>query len=484
MKILFASSEVAPFSKVGGLADVVGSLPKALENLGAEICIFTPLYGSINQEKFGIKELENSSLKISMGNTEHIFKLKMCKLPNTNINVFFVDNPKYYSCFDCVYPMWVDEMYEQQRYVAFSLATMEYAKLLNFKPDVIHANDWHTAMIPVYLKNNYKYDEFYKDTKCVFSIHNLAYQGACENKIIDFANMRWDNVYNDRCVEHYGRVNWVKGAIYCSDKIIAVSKKYAQEIMGDEFGEGMDYTLRDNAWKVMGITNGIDYTEFNPKTDKHLIANYDIKSLDKKEKCKKELVEMFGMPYCPDTPVIGLVSRLVHQKGIDLIRDMQWELQKVNAQYIILGTGEYGYENLMIWLSNNSWNIRAMVQYKADVANKIYAGSDFFLMPSKFEPCGLSQLIAMRYGTLPIARATGGLEDTITGYPLDNSTGFKFYGYNGWDMLEAIKRATSVYQDKYTFNAMRKSAMQADFTWDKSAQEYLNVYKDITSCKI
>ena len=301
MKILFASAEVAPFSKVGGLADVVGSLPKALEK-DAEICIFTPLYGSINQEKYGIKELENSSLKISMGNTEHIFKLKMCKLPGTKINVFFVDNPKYYSCFNCVYPQWVDTMYEQQRYVAFSLAVLEYAKLLNFRADVIHANDWHTAMIPVYIKNNYKYDDFYKDTKTVFSIHNLAYQGACDPKIIDFANMRWDNVYNDHCVEHYGKVNWVKGAIYCSDKIIAVSEKYAQEIMGEEFGEGMDYTLRDNAWKVMGITNGIDYTEFNPKTDKNLVKNYDLSDMTGKEACKKEIVEKFGMPYCPNTP--------------------------------------------------------------------------------------------------------------------------------------------------------------------------------------
>ena len=478
MKILFASAEVAPFSKVGGLADVVGSLPKALEK-DAEICIFTPLYGSVNQEKYNIKELENSSLKISMGNSEHIFKLKMCKLPGTKINVFFVDNPKYYSCFNCVYPQWVDSMYEQQRYVAFSLAVLEYAKLLNFKPDVIHANDWHTAMIPVYIKNNYKYDDFYRDTKLVYSIHNLAYQGACDSKIIDFANMRWDNVYHDHCLEHYGKVNWVKGAIYCSDKIIAVSEKYAQEIMGEEFGEGMDYTLRDNAWKVTGIANGIDYSQFNPKTDKNLTKNYDIKNMSGKEACKKEIVEYFGMPYIPGTPVIGMVTRLVYQKGIDLIRDMQWELQKINAQYIILGTGEYGYENLMIWLSNNSWNIRAMVDYKADLANKIYGGADFFLMPSKFEPCGLSQLIAMRYGCLPIARATGGLEDTIVGYPLNGSTGFKFYGYNGWDMLEAIKRAEKVFQDKFTLNAMRKSAMEADFTWDKSAKKYLEVYHEI-----
>ena len=195
-----------------------------------------------------------------MGNSRHVFKLKTCKHPKSkNVNIFFVDNPKYFSCFNVVYPIWCDEMYEMQRYVSFSLAVLEYAKLLNFRADIIHANDWHTAMLPVYLKSNYKYDEFYKGTKSVFTIHNLAYQGSCDKAIIDFSNMRWDNVYHDNCVEHYGRVNWLKGALYCADKITTVSPRYAREILGGEFGEGMDYTLRGQTYKLCGILNGTTY---------------------------------------------------------------------------------------------------------------------------------------------------------------------------------------------------------------------------------
>ena len=287
IKVLMASSEVAPFSKVGGLADVVGELPPFLEKEGCEVAVFTPLYGCIDQEKWGIVELPNSELKISMGHTEHIFKLKMAKHPKSkNINIFFVDNPKYFSCFNVVYPMWVDEMYEQQRYVSFSLAILEYAKLLNFKPDIIQANDWHTAMIPVYLKTNYKYDEFYKNTKSIFTIHNLAYQGSCDKAIIDFANMRWDNVWYDNCIEHYGKVNWVKGAIYCSDFITTVSPRYANEILGPEMGEGMDYTLRGQTHKIKGILNGTYYDKkFNLK-DK---AKY------KKENCLAYPIIQIGL---------------------------------------------------------------------------------------------------------------------------------------------------------------------------------------------
>ena len=478
MKILFAAAEVAPFSKAGGLSDVVGSLPKVLEK-DAEIAIFTPLHGCIDRAKWGIKELENSETWITFGSSPHKFKLHMTKLPGTNINVFFVENDWYFSCFQEVYPRWLDPRYEHERYVAFSLATLEYAKQLNFKADVIHSNDWHTAMIPLYIKANYKFDEFWKNTKNVFEIHNLAYQGVWFEDILDFANMRKDIVYNEWGCEHYGRVNWMKGAINYADKVLVVSPKYAEEILGEEFGEGMDYTLRGHTGKIEGILNGIDYDVFNPKTDRNLKKNYDIKSLKNKEENKKAILKEFGLEYKKDRPLIALISRLVEQKGIDLIRQVEYDLKDMDADFIFLGSGDKEYENLFIWLSNNTPNIRTYVGYRGDLANLIYAGSDFFLMPSKFEPCGLSQLIAMRYGCLPIARATGGLEDTIKGYPLDGSTGFKFYGYNGWEMLEAIKRAENVFQDKYTLNAMRKSAMQADFTWDKSATKYMAVYKEI-----
>lgn len=478
MKILFAAAEVAPFSKAGGLSDVIGSLPKYLEK-DAEIAIFTPLHGSIDKEKYGIKELENSEMWISFGASPQKFKLHMCKLPDTDINVFFVQSDWYFSCFKEVYPRWLDPQYEHERYIAFSLATLEYAKQLNFRADIIHSNDWHTAMIPLYIKANYKFDEFWSKTKNVFEIHNLAYQGEWFESILDFANMRKDIVYNEWGCEHYGRVNWMKGAINYSDRIVAVSPKYAEEILTGEFGEGMDYTLRGNADKLVGILNGIDYKVFNPKTDKNLVKNYDVNSLKNKEENKKKILEYFGLEYNPERPLIALISRLVNQKGIDLIRDVENDLRHLPADFIFLGSGDASYENLFIWLSNNTSNIRTYVGYKGDLANQIYAGSDFFLMPSKFEPCGLSQLIAMRYGSLPIVRATGGLENTVVGYPLENSTGFKFWRYNGWDMKEAINCAIGVYNDKYTFNAMRKSAMESDFSWKKSSEIYMNMYKGL-----
>ena len=482
MKILFASAEVAPFSKAGGLADVVGSLPKELEK-NAEIAIFTPLHGCIDKEKYGIKELENSEMWITFGSQPHKFNLYMTKLPGTNINVFFVKNDWYFSCFKEVYPKYLDPRYEHERYISFSLATMEYAKALNFRADVIHANDWHTAMIPLYLHSNYKFDEFWSHTKCVFEIHNLAYQGVWFEDVLDFANMRKDIVYNEWGCEHYGMVNWMKGAIQYSDRVVTVSPTYSREILGPEYGENMDYTLRGVQYKLRGILNGIDYEVFNPEKDKYIKANYNVHSLENKEINKKAVCEYFGLKYNPNRPLIAFISRLVDQKGIDLIRDMQYELQKLEADFVLIGSGNKDYENLFIWLSNNTANIRTFVGYDSKMANQLYAGSDFFLMPSKFEPCGLSQLIAMHYASLPIVRATGGLEDTVTGYPLDNSNGFKFWNYNGWDMLNAIKCALYVYSDKYVFNAMRKSAMETDFSWKKSALQYLDMYKEITQKK-
>ena len=484
MKILFASAEVAPFSKAGGLSDVVGSLPKILEK-DAEIAIFTPLHGCIDKEKWGIKELENSEMWIGFGNIQHKFKLFTTKLPTTNINVFFIQNDWYFSCFQEVYPKWMDTRYEHERYIAFSLATLEYAKALNFRADIIHSNDWHTAMIPLYIKANYKFDDFWKNTKNVFEIHNLAYQGVWYEDILDFANMRKDIVYNEWGCEHYGRVNWMKGAINYSDRIVTVSPKYAEEILGSEFGEGMDYTLRGHTNKLVGIVNGIDYDVFNPETDKNLVKNYSVKDLNlkktftPKEENKKAILKEFGLEYNPKRPLVALISRLVDQKGLDLIRAAENELQNMNADFIFLGSGDKDYENLFIWLSNNTKNIRAYVGYNGSLANRIYAGSDFFLMPSKFEPCGLSQLIAMRYGSLPIVRATGGLENTVTGYPLDNSNGFKFWSYDGNSMKDAIYCALEVYKDSYTTNAMRKSAMLADFSWKESAKKYLEMYKSI-----
>ena len=482
MKILYATFELAPFTKVGGLADVMGSLPKHIEDENTEIAIFTPLIGSINKEKYNIQEIENSQLRLKFGYTsEYVFTLKMGKLPDTNINVFFIDNPKFFSCFNCVYPTGIDTWYEQERFITFSKAILEYARLLNFKPDIIHCNDWHTSMIPVWIKTSYKNDDFFKNAKTVFSIHNLAYQGQYFKEILDFAGINKEEAFHEHGLEHFGALIWMKGALNYADKIIAVSPKYAQEILSFEYGEGLDWTLRNNQFKLEGILNGIDYSEYNPETDNSIKYNYSTEKLANKEKCKKEILKDFWLEYKKDRPLIAIISRLVEQKGIDLLKAVEKDLMELNADIIVLGAGEKRYEDFFVWLSYNSKNIRARIEYSADLCNKIYAGADMFLMPSRFEPCGLSQLIALKYGTIPIVRATGGLDNTINEYPKDKANGFKFKNYNAHEMLDTIKYAINTYNDKKDWKKLIKNAMNTDYSWENSSKRYKEIYNELVS---
>jgi starch synthase len=478
LKILFASAEVKPFSKVGGLADVVGSLPKYLEK-DAEIAIFTPLYGCIDKAKYGLKLLEHSRLKIAFGWSENVFELYMAKLPNTNINVFFIDNPKYFDCFDCVYPFNIDERYNHERFIAFSRAVLEYTQLLNFKPDIIHANDWHTGMLPTYIRTTYKDNEFFKNTKTVFSIHNLFHQGMFYDDVLDFAQIPKHEVMHSSGAELFGHVNWMRAGINYSDKVITVSPTYAKEIQTPAGGYNIDCTLRDNSYKLLGILNGIDTEEFNPKIDKLIAKNYDVKSLKGKAECKKDLCKKFALEYNEDRPLIGMVSRLSDQKGFDLFWGIDEELQALDADLLILGTGNMWLESHFNHLSHTTKNIRAYTQFSHELANQIYAGSDMFLMPSKFEPCGLSQMIAQRYGSLPIVRVTGGLEDTVIGHPYENANGFKFWDYDASNMLNGIKYALNVYKNKKEWKQLMKNAMSVDNSWNTSAKHYLDVYKEL-----
>lgn len=478
MKILFASAEVKPFSKVGGLADVVGSLPKYLEK-DAEIAIFTPLYGCIDKEKFGLKPLEHSRLKIAFGWSENFFELYMAKLPDSDINVFFIDNPKYFGCFDCVYPFNIDERYSHERFIAFSRAVLEYAKLLNFKPDVIHANDWHTGMLPTYIKTTYRDDEFFKNTKTVFSIHNLAHQGMFYDDVLDFAQIPKHEVMVSWGAELFGHVNWMRAGINYSDKVITVSPTYAKEIQTPEGGYHIDCTLRDNSSKLLGILNGIDTDEFDPKTDKLIAKNFSLKSMKGKAECKKFLCEKFALEYDEKRPLIGMVSRLSDQKGFELFWGLDDELQALEADFLILGTGNMWLESHFNHLSHTTKNIRAYTRFDHKLANQIYAGSDMFLMPSKFEPCGLSQMIAQRYGSLPIVRVTGGLEDSVIGHPYDGANGFKFWDYEKSNMINGIKYALNIFKNKKEWKQLMKNAMETDNSWNTSAQHYMDVYKEL-----
>lgn len=478
MKVLFASAEVAPFSKVGGLADVVGSLPKYLKK-DIEIAIFTPLYGCIDKNKFKLKEVEDSKLKIHFGYSENIFTLWEGTLPGTKIKVYFVENPKYYGCFDKVYPHNIDERYNHERFISFSRATLEYAQKLGFQPDIIHANDWHTGMIPVYLKTTYRDNEFFRNTKTVFSIHNLAHQGMFYDDVLDFAGIPRHEVMYSWGVELFGHVNWMRGGINYSDKVITVSPTYAKEIQTEAYGENIACTLRENSYKLLGILNGIDTKEFDPKKDKYIAQNFDKENIKGKEACKKELAEHFGLKYDKKRPMIGMVTRLSEQKGLELFWGIEKELKALKADFVILGTGDFWYEANLRNMSEHSKNIRAHLKFSHELANKIYAGCDMFLMPSRFEPCGLSQIIAMRYGTLPIVRVTGGLEDSVVGYPLKNANGFKFWDFDSTNMINGIKYALGVYKDKKEWNKLVQSAMSYDYSWKKSAKKYLEVYNQL-----
>lgn len=478
MKILFASAEVKPFSKVGGLADVVGSLPKYLDK-DAEIAIFTPLYGCIDKEKFGLKLLDHSRIKIAFGWSENFFELYMAKLPHSDINVFFIDNPKYFGCFDCVYPFNIDERYSHERFIAFSRAVLEYAKLLNFKPDIIHANDWHTGMLPTYIRTTYRDDEFFKNTKTVFSIHNLAHQGMFYDDVLDFAQIPKHEVMVSWGAELFGHVNWMRAGINYSDKVITVSPTYAKEIQTPEGGENIDCTLRDNSHKLLGILNGIDTHEFDPKTDKLIAKNFSLKSMKGKAECKKFLCEKFALEYDAGRPLIGMVSRLSDQKGFELFWGLDDELQALEADFLILGTGNMWLESHFNHLSHSTKNIRAYTRFDHQLANQIYAGSDMFLMPSKFEPCGLSQMIAQRYGSLPIVRVTGGLEDSVIGHPYDSANGFKFWDYEKSNMINGIKYALNVFKNKKEWKQLMKNAMETDNSWNTSAKHYMDVYKEL-----
>ncbi|HNW26354.1 MAG TPA: glycogen/starch synthase, partial [Candidatus Gastranaerophilaceae bacterium] len=380
MKVLFASAEVVPFAKVGGLADVVGSLPKYLDK-DTEIAVFMPLYGCIDKEKYNIKLLENSRLQISFGWSENIFQLYIGQLPGTKINVFFIDNSKYFSCFNSVYPYNIDERYNQERFIAFSRAILEYTQLLNFKPDIIHANDWHTGMLPVYLETTYRDNEFFKNTKTVFSIHNLAYQGMFYDDVLDFAQIPKAEVMYSWGVELFGHVNWMRGAINYADKVVAVSPTYAKEIQTPEGGYHIDCTLRENSQKLVGILNGIDTKEFDPKTDKLIPKNFDKNDLTGKVACKKFLCEKFNLKYSKNRPLIGMVSRMTEQKGFELFWGIDEELKKLKADLVILGTGNMWYEDHFNWLSKTTENVRVHLSFSHELANQIYAGCDMFLMP-------------------------------------------------------------------------------------------------------
>lgn len=487
LKILFAASEVVPFAKSGGLADVAGALPKALSSLGHDIRVVMPRYYVIDREKYNLKMLDGA-LGVPMGPLgEQWAAVYEGLLPNSDVKVYFIEHEQFFGRAGLYEENGYGYSDNDVRFIFFSRAVMQLAKKLQFHPDVIHANDWHSAAIPVMLNTIYAFDESFAHTGSMFTIHNLQHQGRFSNYAMNFLEIGWQHFNADE-LEEYDGINLLKGAVVHTDAITTVSPKYAAEITTSEFGWGLHNLIGRYEYKLHGILNGVDYNEWSPVTDKFLAANYDIKTLDKKLECKRDLQREFGLPVRDDIALIGLVGRLVEQKGIELIASKIYDILELDVQIVLLGTGESWAEGFFSHIAGAyPEKFACYIGYRNDLAHKIEAGSDMFLMPSIFEPCGLNQIYSLRYGSVPIVRAAGGLDDTIENYHNDglHGTGFKFYDATSDALYNTIGWALhTYYNDPKGFRNIQKNGMKKRFDWEVAAKEYERVYEIIKKGRV
>lgn len=476
MRVLFVASEASPFIKSGGLGDVAGALPKALAQKGVDIRVVIPKYKELNWEVKD-KLRFNKWFNVKVGWRDQFCGVWECFY--NGVTYYVLDNERYFNR-DEIYGFYDDG----ERFAFFDRAVLDMLKQIDWQPDLIHCNDWQTGMLPVLLKFQYKRnDMFYWNMKCVYSIHNIAFQGIFDPKILpelfDFDMELYDNT----CLKFDEGVSFMKGGLYYSDIITTVSNSYAAEIQTSEYGQRLEGVLRDRSYALRGIVNGIDYDEFNPKTDRFIYKNYDVNSIKNKVVNKTSLQQELGLAVDENIPMIAMVTRLTHQKGLDLLVDISDRLLQQNVQLVILGTGDSHYEDHFKWLDYKYGNkVSANIRFDNALANKIYAASDMFLMPSLFEPCGLGQLIALRYGSIPIVRETGGLKDTVAAYNeyTWEGNGFSFTNYNADELYNILQYALWIYQDKKRWNNLIEHAMNSDNSWNRSAQIYLDMYRELT----
>jgi starch synthase len=476
MKVLFASSEAVPFAKTGGLADVAGALPKALRKLGVEVRVILPKYKGIEEKGLPI---ERTGLRISVPVSQAIVEAEIAQAHYDGVPVYLIDKEDYYYRDNLYSTQDGDYIDNAERFVFFSRAILNAIKVTGFVPDVIHCNDWQTALVPVFLHAAYQHDPLLSKIATLLTIHNLGYQGLFWHLDWHLLNVGWE-YFTPSFLEFYGKINFLKGGVVFSDIVNTVSKRYSEEIQTPEFGSGLDGVLRTRREHLFGIVNGIDYDEWSPGTDAFIPAHYGIGDLSGKAACKAALQKAFGLPLDSNAPIVSSISRLADQKGFDLVSEGFERLLSLNVQYILLGTGERKYHELFADLAAKyprSFSLR--IAYDNALAHLIEAGSDMFLMPSRNEPCGLNQLYSLRYGTVPVGRAVGGLDDTIKDAPgePDTRTGFKFEGYTVDAMLTAVERALTVYRDADQWTSMMKRCMAQDFSWEKSAEAYRGLYE-------
>ena len=480
MNILFVASEVVPFAKSGGLADVAGALPKALKALGHDVRIVMPRYYIIDKEEHNLTPI-SGSLGVPVGAMGEAWtEIYEGTLPQSDVPVYFIEHEGFFGRKGLYDENGYAYMDNDNRFIFFSKSAMQLAKKLHFKPDIIHCNDWHTAAIPLLLNTTYAFDPDFENTASILTLHNLQHQGRFYKGAMDILGVGWEH-FNYRELEDFGGVNLLKGGIVHADAVNAVSKKYAQEIKTQEFGWGLESVIQTHQNKLFGILNGVDYDEWSPDIDTFIPQQFDLDSLEGKKVCKKDLQKTFKLPQRDDVPVIGLVGRLAEQKGITLLSQAIWELLHMDIQIVLLGTGEKWAEDFFSDIAKKyPEKFACFIGYRNDLAHQIEAGSDFFLMPSLFEPCGLNQIYSLRYGTLPIVRATGGLDDTIQNYNpnTQEGTGFKFHDATPTALLGTVTWAVKTwYENPDAIQKLIHNAMTARFGWDDAAKAYEDIYK-------
>ena len=486
MKVLYVISEAGPFLTTGGLGEAGGSLPAALASQGAEICVMMPMYSAIDP---ALLEERTRMFDMSVNLAWRQSECSIEELEYNGIQYYFV-NSDYYFNRDGVYGHYD----EAERYAFFCRAVLDSLPHLGFKPDVIHCHDWQTALIPILLKNGYQHDPFYYDVKTVFTLHNVKYQGVFPSMIVEEVVGLESTPDLWEKIEFFGAVNLVKGAIYYADKVTTVSPSYVLEIQDPYFGENLDGVLRDNSFKLCGILNGIDTQKYDPQRDPLIFTQYR-SSLLKKAENKAKLQELMGLPtvgsgaspgqgfFQERVPLLAIIGRFVDQKGLDLLRAVFDEIMAMDLQLVVLGSGEPIYEDFLREMAQRyPLKLAIYLGYDVQLAHRIYAAADLLLMPSRFEPCGVSQMIAMRYGTIPIVRETGGLKDTVKPYNevTSEGNGFSFANYNAHEFLETIQRAINVYRyDEVAWKGLFENARKSKFDWKDSAAKYMDLFKEL-----
>ncbi|MBZ0179013.1 MAG: glycogen synthase GlgA [Melioribacteraceae bacterium] len=488
LKILFVTSEVVPFIKTGGLADVSSALPQKLQELGHQVRIVVPKYGAIDERKYKIHEVVRlKDLTTNIGEKEVVFSLRSSFLvgQKARVQIYFLDNEDYFGKRHSLYsdPLTGKDFPDNdERFILLAKSVFELIKKLGWVPDIIHCNDWQCGLIPAYLKTIYSDDPTFSQVKTLFTIHNLEFQGVFPKT--SFSKTGLPNELNKEAgVIHKSKLNFMKSGLLFADTINTVSSTYSKEICSKELGAGLDKVLCKRKKDIFGIINGIDSATWNPEKDKKIAKRYSAKNLEDKIHNKKSLAEKFGYEYNAETPVIGMISRLYDGKGFDLIKKAFRELMKMDVHFILLGTGDKKYHKFFEEAQTKySKKFSCYLGFDDELAHLIEAGADMFLMPSKYEPCGLNQMYSLVYGTIPIVRETGGLADTVENFDekSGNGTGFVFKKYDSTEMLKEIKRAVKIYKtEPDTWQKIMKAGMKSNFTWMNSAKNYVELYKTV-----